>query len=170
MLVPPVLATVSTWGSGFAPPNGMLKAIGLICRNTLSPTVALMGTVTLLPAVWKEICPTKVPGICAWFGSFCGLMVTVITEGVVPLDADIDSQPPLSAVLVEAVQLKDAGPASRICSVCEGALVPFVCTEKLNCPAILSKKSELVAAIVRVTGTMSAGVFEGYSVTAICPV
>ena len=50
----PVLATANTCGKGLAPPKGIVKLIGLICRKTLVPTVTLMGTVMLLPAVWNK--------------------------------------------------------------------------------------------------------------------
>ncbi len=50
---PSVDATLRTCGSGFAPPNGMVKLIGLTCVKTASPTVTVTGIVVVSPVVWK---------------------------------------------------------------------------------------------------------------------
>src|SRR5690242_12220462 len=58
-----VLMTDRIWGSGLAPANGIVKLIGLTCRNTVVPTVTLTGIVMLLPVVCNASCPMNVPAV-----------------------------------------------------------------------------------------------------------
>ena len=48
-----VVEMFSTCGSGFEPPNGMVKLMGFIWVNTAVPTVTVTGMVVVSPAVWK---------------------------------------------------------------------------------------------------------------------
>ena len=54
MLDSSVVEMLSTCGSGFEPPNGMVKADGVHLReSTVVPTVTVTGMVVVSPAVWK---------------------------------------------------------------------------------------------------------------------
>src|SRR5262245_1744440 len=74
-MVGPVLAIVKSCGSGFAPPNGMVKLMGFTWLKTLSPTTTLMGMVTLLLADRNANCPTNVPATTPPPGKFAGVML-----------------------------------------------------------------------------------------------
>src|SRR5580700_3564412 len=56
----PVLAIVMFWGSGFGPLCSMVKLIPFTCSNPPFPfggwayTCTVMGTVILVPALWKR--------------------------------------------------------------------------------------------------------------------
>src|SRR5581483_11724329 len=152
----PVLIAEITWGSGLAPPNGMVKLMGLIWRKTLAPTVTATGMVTLLPVVWKESWPTNVPAISPPPGRLLGVMLTDTVVGVVPLRGVAASQSPPSEVLKLPVQLKLPVPPLRTWSVCAGTVGAPVSSEKLISPAMLSKYLLEVGAMVRVTGTIIA--------------
>src|SRR5215469_1461397 len=135
----PVVAIERTCGRGFAPPKGIVKAMGFTCRNTLLPTLTVIGTVTLLPVVRNRICPTNVPLIAPAPGRFSGAIITVIVAGVEPLADDRLSQLFASEVLTAAVQLNVPVPPFRTCRVWEVAVVDPVSNEKVNCPGMLSK-------------------------------
>src|SRR5579872_4046471 len=84
----PVLDTEMICGSGLAPPNVLVKLMALIWLGTLVPTTTLMGMVTLLPFDWKTTSPTNVPATSACPGSLAGTMLTVTSDGAVPLAAE----------------------------------------------------------------------------------
>src|SRR5437588_6294531 len=85
--VAPVLATTNVCGSGFAPPNGLVKLSALISLKTAGPTTTLTGTVTLTPGARKSSCPTKVPASSPPPGRLATEIFAVTIEGARPLVA-----------------------------------------------------------------------------------
>jgi hypothetical protein len=72
-------------------------------------------------------------------------------------------------VVAEAVQLNVPNPPFLICTVCLGGVPPGT-REKLNVPGRLSRKVAPGCSMVKVTGTVSAMLFDGYSLKMISPV
>ena len=145
------MAMLNTCGSGFAPPNGMVKLIGFIWLNTAVPTVTVTGMVVVSPAVWKTSWPVKVPASAPPPGRFAAVTEIVAIEAAVPLAGVAVSQSPPSPVLWVTVQFNVPVPPLPICTICEVA-VPFVLKEKLKPPGRLSKNGP-PARTVRFTGT-----------------
>ena len=164
----PVLTTGRICGSGFAPPSGITKLMAFSWLKTLGPTTTPMGIVTTsLPAV-NTSWPLKVLAVSPWPGRFAVTTETVTVEGAFPLAGDTVNQAPPSAVLPFTVQLSVPLPALRTWTVWEGAVPPGF-RKKLICPGMLSKKPEVGASTVRVTGTVIARVCWKYSTKVISP-
>src|SRR6266849_11058990 len=109
-----VMATLRTWARALAPANGIVKLSGLICSNTVGPTVTATGTVTLSPDVWNSNWPTNVPTVDPPPGKLALLMLTTTLEGAVPLEGVADNQLPPIPVLAVTVQFNVPDPAFRI--------------------------------------------------------
>src|SRR3981081_607439 len=163
-----IAATLTTWDSGFAPPNGMVKLSGFNCVKGAAPTVTVTGMVVVSPLVWKTSWPIYSPATAPPPGSWLTVIATETAEGAVPLTGVGMSQLPPSAVLAARVQFSVPEPPFGTCTICEAAVVPLVLTEKLNCPG-RSAKNAPDEATVRVTGTTIAMPGLAYWVMMISP-
>src|SRR5207249_3816785 len=103
-------------------------------------------------------------------GKFSVVTFTVSVEGATPVLGVTVSHLPPSAVLVVAVQFRVPDPPFWICTVWDGGLLWLGWKEKLTWPGRLSKNGVLLAATVRVTGTVIAKSWLEYWVRVISPV
>src|ERR1019366_4301620 len=92
----PGLVIVMVCGSGFAPPNTLVKLIALTWLKILLPTTTLTGTVTLPVEDWNRSWPINVPAMSPPFGRFGTDTPIVMTDGAVPLVVETVGQFPPS--------------------------------------------------------------------------
>src|SRR5579872_616084 len=109
-----VVPTVIIWGSGLAPPKGMVKLSALIWLNTLVPTNTFTGTVMLVPGAVSRRLPVNVPATSPPPGKFATWMPTDRIDGAVPLLAETVNQFPPSDVVGVTDQFNVPDPAFRI--------------------------------------------------------